>query len=212
MKSTSTPRLPPFSNPNNACGGEIAPASLEEKFMASAPDIVRIPVWDRFVRLFHWSLVGCILTNAFLLDDGETIHRWLGYAASCLVMARIAWGFVGSQHARFANFFPTPARLNRHIRGFVSKQHAFEPGHNPVGAVMMFVLMGLVLSLGLTGFMQTTDTFWGEEWLQELHSTLADTLIVCAFLHALAAIIMGRIERTNLIKAMITGVKEHRPG
>ena len=76
---------------------------------------------------------------------------------------------------------------------------------------MIFALLSLVLGLGITGFLQTTEAFWGEEWLQDLHETLADLLIASATLHALAAIVMGRIERTTLIKAMFTGIKEHRP-
>ncbi len=179
--------------------------------MKATSDVVRVAVWDRFVRLFHWSLVGCVLINAFLLDDGETVHRWLGYTASALVLARIGWGFVGSTHARFADFFPTPARLKRHLQALRSDRHEFQPGHNPVGALMIFALLSLVLGLGITGFLQTTEAFWGEEWLQDLHETLADLLIASATLHALAAIVMGRIERTTLIKAMFTGIKEHRP-
>ena len=179
--------------------------------MKATSDVVRVAVWDRFVRLFHWSLVGCVLINAFLLDDGETVHRWLGYTASALVLARIGWGFVGSTHARFADFFPTPARLKRHLQALRSDRHEFQPGHNPVGALMIFALLSLVLGLGITGFLQTTEAFWGEEWLQDLHETLADLLIASATLHALAAIVIGRIERTTLIKAMFTGIKEHRP-
>ena len=179
--------------------------------MKATSDVVRVAVWDRFVRLFHWSLVGCVLINAFLLDDGETVHRWLGYTASALVLARIGWGFVGSTHARFADFFPTPARLKRHLQALRSDRHEFQPGHNPIGALMIFALLSLVLGLGITGFLQTTEAFWGEEWLQDLHETLADLLIASATLHALAAIVMGRIERTTLIKAMFTGIKEHRP-
>lgn len=179
--------------------------------MKATSDVVRVAVWDRFVRLFHWSLVGCVLINAFLLDDGETVHRWLGYTASALVLARIGWGFVGSTHALFADFFPTPARLKRHLQALRSDRHEFQPGHNPVGALMIFALLSLVLGLGITGFLQTTEAFWGEEWLQDLHETLADLLIASATLHALAAIVMGRIERTTLIKAMFTGIKEHRP-
>lgn len=179
--------------------------------MKATSDVVRVAVWDRFVRLFHWSLVGCVLINAFLLDDGETVHRWLGYTASALLLARIGWGFVGSTHARFADFFPTPARLKRHLQALRSDRHEFQPGHNPIGALMIFALLSLVLGLGITGFLQTTEAFWGEEWLQDLHETLADLLIASATLHALAAIVMGRIERTTLIKAMFTGIKEHRP-
>jgi len=167
-----------------------------------------IQVWDRFVRFFHWSLVSCVLINYFAIDDGETVHQWLGYFASALVVARIVWGFIGSKHARFADFFPTPSRLRHHLQAMRSGKADPHPGHNPLGALMMLTLIALVLTLGVTGYLQGTDMFWGEEWLQELHEVLASTLIGLAALHALAAIVMGRIERTNLVLAMITGVKK----
>ncbi len=88
----------------------------------------------------------------------------------------------------------------------------FQPGHNPLGALMMLALMALVLALGLTGFLQTTDAFWGEEWLEEIHAGLAATLIALAGIHAAAAIVIGRLERVNLVGAMITGIKRTRNG
>lgn len=175
---------------------------------STSPHGVR--VWDRFVRLFHWSLVSCVLINFFIVDDGETLHQWLGYIATSLVLASIVWGFIGSEHARFADFFPTPARLRTHLSAMLAGQADPHPGHNPLGAMMMLALIALVLALGVTGYLQGTDMFWGEEWLQELHETLATTLIAFAALHALAAIVMSRIERTNLILAMITGVKKQQ--
>ena len=77
-----------------------------------------------------------------------------------------------------------------------------------MGALMILALMVLVLSIGLTGWMQGTDAYFGEEWLQDLHRNLADALMILVGFHASAALIMGRIERTRLIKAMITGTKE----
>jgi cytochrome b len=166
------------------------------------------PVWDRFVRVFHWTLVGTVLLNQFVLEAGETFHEWAGYLAAALVVARVVWGFIGSRHARFTDFFPTPARLQRHLSAMRSGHPEHHWGHNPLGALMMFLLMGLVLALGVTGWMQGLDAFWGEEWLQDLHETLADALLLSAGLHAASAIVMGRIERTRLVKAMVTGVKE----
>ena len=166
------------------------------------------PVWDRFVRVFHWSLVSCVLLNVFVLEEGETPHRWCGYLAATLVIARIVWGFIGSRHARFSDFFPTPARLWAHLQALRSGRPEHHWGHNPLGALMMLLLMGLVLSLGLTGWLQGTDAFWGEEWLQALHEWLADGLIAAAGVHAASAIVIGRVERTRLVKAMLTGVKE----
>jgi cytochrome b len=172
------------------------------------PTIRSVPVWDVFVRVFHWSLVTCIVLNYGVLDDGETLHQWTGYAAVALVVARIVWGFVGPRHARFADFAPTPRHLRAHLRELASGQHVVRSGHNPLGGLMILILLGLVLALGATGWMQTLDAFWGEEWLQDLHEMLANTLVACAGVHAAAALVMGRIERTRLVKAMFTGKKE----
>ncbi len=179
--------------------------------MTTSTPVESVRVWDRFVRFFHWSLVASIVANFFLVDDGETLHQWIGYFASTLVIARLVWGFVGSKYARFADFFPTPARIRLHLRHVASGARDSYAGHNPVGALMMFGLLAIVLALGATGFMQTLDAFWGEEWLQELHEALASALIALAGLHALAAIVMSRVERTNLVAAMVTGVKVRRP-
>lgn len=172
------------------------------------PIETRRPVWDRFVRVFHWTLVSCVLLNRFVVDGDADLHHWLGYLTAGLVTARIVWGFIGSRHARFAEFFPTPRRIAQHVRGLLARRPAFHWGHNPLGALMMLALMGLVLAIGATGWMQTLDAFFGEAWLQDLHALLVDGLIVLVGLHITAAIAMGRLERTRLIKAMVTGVKE----
>ena len=111
--------------------------------MQSTTPALPARVWDRFVRFFHWSLVSCVLINLFLVDDGETLHQWIGYFASGLIVARIVWGFVGSEHARFASFFPTPARLRAHLAAIRSGKADIHLGHNPLGAVMMLALMVL---------------------------------------------------------------------
>lgn len=175
---------------------------------SAAASTSSVKVWDPFVRIFHWSLVTCIVLNQFVLEAGETAHEWTGYTASALVLLRLVWGFVGGRHARFANFFPTPQRLGRHLQALRRGEQPHYDGHNPLGALMMLTLMVLVLSLGLTGWLQTTDAYWGEEWLMELHEWLANGLLLAAGLHAAAAIVMGRLERTRLIRAMITGHKQ----
>ncbi|WP_101103384.1 cytochrome b/b6 domain-containing protein [Macromonas bipunctata] len=175
---------------------------------SAAASTPAVKVWDPFVRIFHWSLVTCIVLNQFVLEAGETAHEWTGYTASALVLLRLVWGFVGGRHARFADFFPTPQRLGRHLQALRRGEQPHYDGHNPLGALMMLALMVLVLSLGLTGWLQTTDAYWGEEWLMELHEWLANGLLLAAGLHAAAAIVMGRLERTRLIRAMITGHKQ----
>lgn len=167
-----------------------------------------VQVWDGFVRIFHWSLVVCVMLNLFILEDGKSAHEWAGYTAVALVAARVVWGFVGSQHARFTDFFPTPERVRNHLRALRAGTIACHAGHNPLGALMVLTLMALVLLLGLTGWMQGLDAFWAQEWLMDLHEALADALMLLAGLHALAAIVMGRLGRTRLVRAMFTGIKD----
>lgn len=169
----------------------------------------RVRVWDPLVRVFHWSLVGCVVLNSWVVEEGEWLHEWLGYTAAGLVALRLAWGLIGSRHARFTDWFPTPRRVRDHVAALVQGQVPEHTGHNPLGALMMLALMALVAGLGFTGWLQGTDTFWSVEWVQELHEGLAETLVWLAALHAVAALVMGRIERTRLVKAMFTGVKEH---
>ncbi|WP_210731952.1 cytochrome b/b6 domain-containing protein [Hydrogenophaga sp. PAMC20947] len=166
------------------------------------------PVWDRFVRFFHWTVVSCVFLNYFVFEAGEWPHQWAGYLATGFVVARIGWGFIGSRHARFSDFFPTPSRLTQHLRAVRMGQPVHHWGHNPLGALMMLALMSVVLTLGFTGWLQGTDAFFGEEWLQDLHRYLANSLMTLVGLHATSALIMGRVERTRLVKAMVTGVKE----
>lgn len=175
--------------------------------MTPAPRAER--VWDPFVRLFHWSLVSAVVLNQWVLEEGDPPHRWVGYGAAALVGLRVLWGFIGSRHARFTDFWPTPRRIGAHLGALRRGEAAHTPGHNPFGALMMLSLMALVLLLGLTGWLMGTDRFWGNENLEELHEGVANLLLWLAALHAAAAIVMGRIERTRLVKAMFTGVKEH---
>lgn len=174
--------------------------------MNTAPAAER--VWDRFVRVFHWSLVACVALELWLLEAGDPPHRRVGYLAAALVGARSLWGFVGPPHARWAGCWPTPRRLRAYLRGWRGAQPPAVAGHNPLGALMMLTLMLLVALLALTGWLQGTDRYWGDGALQDLHAGLAEALLWFAGLHAAAALLMGRLERTRLVKAMFTGIKQ----
>lgn len=169
-----------------------------------------IRVWDPLVRLLHWTLVICVIGN-LLNESGETVHRWLGYTASAVVIVRIGWGFIGSHHARFAQWFPTPSRLLPYLHALLRNAAPRHVGHNPAGAVMMLALMALVLALGASGYLMTTDAFFGEEWLEELHEGLANGLIAAVVLHVAAALFESWKHRENLVASMVHGQKAIDP-
>ena len=165
--------------------------------------VERAYVWDRFVRLHHWSLAVLVLFNAFIFDGGGPWHRWAGYAALGLVGARLVWGAIGSRYARFSGFFPTPGR----IRAYLVRPGVAMRGHNPLGATMVFAILGLVIALGVTGWLMGTDAYWGEEWLENVHETLSDVLLACVALHVAGVAWVSRKTRINLPRAMFTGYK-----
>lgn len=169
-------------------------------------------VWDPLVRIFHWTLAICVLANFFLLEAGEVPHRYTGYLACGLVLLRIIWGFIGTRYARFSDFFPTPAKIRRHLAEVRAGQPDPHPGHNPLGAVMMLALLALVLSMGVTGWMMGTDQFYEVEWVKQLHEGIANFMMACVGLHVAGAVVMSRLSGINLVRAMVTGVKQKHTG
>ena len=44
--------------------------------------------------------------------------------------------------------------------------------HNPIGALMAYNIWASVIVIGLTGYMMTTITFFGAEWVEEVHEAV----------------------------------------
>ncbi|MFB2552770.1 cytochrome b/b6 domain-containing protein [Ensifer soli] len=177
----------------------------EDAAPVTGPGSVR--VWDPVVRLFHWTVVtGCLL-NLFILEEGRSLHRFTGYVVAGALAVRIVWGFVGTRHARFSDFLPTPARVAGQVRAILSGTEPRSLGHTPLAAVMMLTLMALLAATALTGWMTGLDAFWGEKWLEELHGLLANGIMVLALVHAAAALIESVRHRENLVWSMVTGRK-----
>lgn len=171
----------------------------------AAPRMIR--VWDPVVRLFHWTLVGGFIANMGLVEDGSQTHEIIGYTILAAIMVRLVWGFVGSRHARFSDFVPGPRRLLDYVRQMLRGREPRHVGHNPAAAMMMLALIGLMVLVGVSGWMMTLDRFWGEEWLEEVHEVLANSILVLMVIHVLAALFSSFKHHENLILAMITGRK-----
>jgi cytochrome b len=175
--------------------------------ITSADQPGEIRVWDPVVRIFHWTVVaGCVL-NLFVLDDGGDAHELVGYAVAAALTVRVAWGFVGSTYARFSQFVPSPRRLSAYLGALSRGREPRTLGHNPAGAVMMLVLMALLAGVSVSGTMMGMDAFWGEDWVEDLHETLAEAILPLAGLHAAAAIFESWRHRENLVWSMMTGRK-----
>ena len=107
-----------------------------------------VKVWDPLVRMFHWSLAGLFLAN-FFTEDGELVHRGIGYAILALLAVRFVWGWIGTRHARFSDWVPGPRRVREYLHERLAGRSRRQLGHNPGAAVMILVLLAGVLLVGL---------------------------------------------------------------
>lgn len=171
-----------------------------------------VKVWDPFVRLFHWTLAAAIVIAWLSADEWDALHEWTGYLIAGLLAARLVWGLIGSRYARFSNFVRSPAAVGAYLRDMLKGRERRYLGHNPAGAAMILALIAVIAATAVTGWMGTLDRFWGLEWVEELHETLANLLLVLVPLHVVGVVLASRRHRENLVRAMIVGRKRAPSG
>lgn len=178
----------------------------------------KIAVWDLPTRLFHWLLVLGFAAMLITGQLGGNLIEWhgtIGVLLCGLLAFRLAWGVVGSTYARFGQFFPTPGRMRRYLQGQWQGV-----GHNPLGALSVLALLGLLTLQLLSGLLANDDiAFTGPLYalvsadlssrLTGLHKLLANLLIGLVVLHVLAIAFYARVKKHNLVKPMLTGQQEH---
>lgn len=166
-----------------------------------------VKVWDVLMRVGHWSLVLSVILAWLTRHGGGKWHEWIGYASLAIVAVRVVWGRIGSRHARFHDFVRSPTVTWQYARQMLSSREPRYLGHNPLGGWMIVALLLNVTLVGVSGWLYTTDRFWGVEWVEELHSTLADLLLVLAAVHVAGALYASFRHRENLVAAMLHGRK-----
>lgn len=179
-------------------------------------ETARIRLWDLPLRIFHWSLVvavGVAIVSGELGGPWMDVHGKAGLSIAGLVVFRLVWGVVGSVHARFAHFVPTPRSIHAYVTG-----RWRGAGHNPLGALSVFALLGLLAVQATTGLFSFDDiAFNGPLFalvdeavagkLTALHRQGATVLFVLLALHVVAIVFYAWVKRDNLVKPMLTGWK-----
>jgi cytochrome b len=198
--------------------------------MQSPKQSSSIRVWDPVVRIGHWLLVAGFFTNYIMEDEFMTVHAWIGYSIVLIVLFRILWGFVGSEHARFSDFVRSPASVADYLRRFFKGRAPAYTGHNPAGGVMILLLLGCLLALTFSGLVLyaaeenagplagwvteagegAASAVWAvdEHFWEETHEVLVNVLLGLVILHVLGVLIAGRVHGENLVRAMATGRKK----
>ncbi|NUN06946.1 MAG: cytochrome b/b6 domain-containing protein [Bdellovibrio sp.] len=168
-------------------------------------------VYDLPTRLFHWLFSGLFLLSfviAQTVDDESVIfsyHMLAGFMLGGLVVWRLLWGIVGSQHARFTGFNLNPLQLKDYFLGILSGSKKRWIGHNPASSWAAVTMFALALGLAITGYLMSTGN---KEAFEDIHEFLANTFIVVVVLHV-AGIILHTVRHQDAIAlSMIDGKKE----
>jgi cytochrome b len=166
-----------------------------------------VKIWDPFVRVFHWSLVASFAVAWLSAEDVRVLHEWAGYAAGALIGLRLVWGIMGTRYARFRQFVRSPGAVAAYLRDIITGREARYLGHNPAGGLMILALLATMAAVATTGWMQTTDAWFGVDWVEAVHEVLASLMLGLVGLHVLGVLVASLRHRENLVRAMFTGRK-----
>ena len=188
-------------------------------------ELIPYRIWDFPIRFLHWALVLFIALSWWSAESGfHKIHVLSGYIVLTLALIRLYWGFYGSASARFGNFVRGPQATWSYARQIFSRPGIISSGHNPMGALSVLAMLGLLLTQPLLGlFAKDIDglhsgplshlvSFKVGRVIAQLHYLLFELLIIFIVIHFLAVIFYVLYKRHGIILAMISGYKKLPPG
>lgn len=175
--------------------------------------MARTLIWDLPTRLFHWLLAaGFIAAAAIALGLGDDsplfpFHAIIGLLLALIVAWRVAWGFFGSRHARFASFLFGPAAVIDYAKGVLVGGGTRHAGHNPGSSLAIFVMLALPAALAFTGVMMSRG---GETW-KDIHELCAYAMLATTAVHVAGVLAHTLRHRENITAGMIHGRKDVDP-
>jgi cytochrome b len=159
--------------------------------------------WDWLVRISHWSVAALFFTNYFFTEEGSEIHENVGWVLLGLIVARLMWGLSFAKGPnRLSAFVPNFASAKLHMDELKNRKAANHVGHNPFGAIAIYLLWLGLISCALTGWGMDTD--WGfDNDVDQWHEIAVDFTFAVVCIHVSAVISVSLWLRKNLIRAMI---------
>lgn len=138
-------------------------------------------VWDRTTRIFHWLnficvllliVIGIMILNANALGvsaEGKvtlkTLHVYAGYVFALNLSWRFIWGFMGGKYSRWKAILPGGKgyikQSGEYLKGFRKGDAPAYKGHNPLGRMMIAIMLFLLSAQMITGLVLAgTDLYF----------------------------------------------------
>ncbi len=179
-------------------------------------------VWDLPLRLFHWLFATSIFAAWATAKAGIDWMQWHFYWAtgsSGCWCSGSSGGFFGPRHARFSSFVKKPSAIWLYLKGMFSKSGVQSIGHNPVGGLMVLLMIVLAAIQAGTGLFTTDDVVWAGPYnpavsrstaslLSTVHNLNFNFILGAIGLHIAAIAFYACVKKQNLVLPMLTG---HKP-
>jgi cytochrome b len=176
-----------------------------------------VKVWDGLIRVSHWLMV-IFFAIIYLRYRKFPIHAYAGYLMLLIVFVRISWGVFGTACARFRAFWFSPKEVITYTKEALHGHAGYYVSHNPLGAMMVYALLTMMLVNGILGLMLYSSgqelgplgNIVPEDWedlLKGLHKTLGHVTAALVALHIFGVLWAARQHRENYVLAMLTGFK-----
>jgi cytochrome b len=180
-----------------------------------------VRVWDLPTRIFHWSLLACVVgavASARLGGNWMDWHLRFGGSTLGLLAFRIVWGIVGPRYARFRSFLYAPRDMLAYVRTMGSTAVARHAGHSPSGAASVFALLGVLAAVSVSGLFSSdsisTDgalvRFASDSTVRlatSIHVRLQWAIYGLVALHVAAVLAYLVVKKIDLIRPMLHGDK-----
>jgi cytochrome b len=168
--------------------------------------------WSFSIRLLHWVLALAMILSFATHEGGGKFHEITGYIALASAVLRTMLGILGTDRWRFSSFVRNLEATFQYAKQVLRKTEPRYLGHNPLAAWMILALLFVAIMSGLSGWLYTTDQFWGVAWVGDTHDILGHLIIPLLLLHVAGAIFTSLRHRENLVAAMIHGNKRAPDG
>ena len=137
--------------------------------------------WDKTTRWFHWinvlSVLGLIIIGSIILNgkmlgisgEGKILlketHVIIGYIFVTNLAWRLIWAFIGTPSARWKSILPIGNGYLQKLKGYLAGTKSGNApgyvGHNPLGKLMITLLLLLLTVQGVTGLVIAgTDIYY----------------------------------------------------
>ena len=168
-------------------------------------------VYDWPTRIFHWLFAsGFLIAFAIAKTQDEDsfrfpVHMLIGLAWSVLILFRILWGFVGSEHARFSGFSLGVASLFHYLRSIVKGHGSGSAGHNPASSWVAMLMLVLGSGIVVSGLMMVNAKYG--EIAEEIHEWCGNGFLILAGIHVAGVLFHLFRKKDGIIFSMMDGQK-----